>query len=452
MDLLTPSGEIVFWLAASLACGLLLWLSVSDPLGALLVWIVARPFVDPWFRFPPERSLLTFDRAVISALLIALFWRERKRPWRDWLPHSFEWLYVAFLVLTGVNLLLLSAYPLHALRTWTDGLVLPFAIYLLARETLQTEAARHKALTALLALSLLLGVMGVTEQLFHIDWFRAGSSIRLAVDGSPWLRVNGPYRFTETLGLVSVLLFGFLLFRVRGGPGQRRSMSWLLVASLALLALTAVFTFFRLFALLVLMSLAIWVLLIGGKQVGRAAAALVAAGMLVVILLASQITSSSLYQNRVADLSNVYARLATLKAGWQITRAHWLQGVGFVNFPRVISQQPPVTVHGVGAVVYPHNSYVQFAAELGVMGLLLYLATFAMAAAILAGSYWRQRRQGLSGGAELGVLWVLAVYAASCFVVAMATDPDSNMVFFFLLGLGVASARAAGRAQPVSLA
>jgi O-antigen ligase len=446
MALVTPSGEFLFWLAASAAVGLLAWLSVRDTLAALLVWMVARPFVDPWFRFPADRSLLTFDRMVISVLLIALLWRERKGPWKEWFSHSFEWLYCAFLILTAANLTLLSAFPLHALRTWTDGLVLPFAIYLLARETLQSEAARHRALIALLMLSLLLGVMGVTEQLFHIDWFRVGSSIRLAVDGSPWLRVNGPYRFTETFGLVSVLLFAFLLFHVRTSYRHRRGLSVLLMTSLALLAVTAVFTFFRLFALLVLLSLGIWILLMGGKQVRRAAGGLAAAAFLIAVLLGSRIAGSALYKNRVADLSNVYARLATLKAGWQITQAHWLQGVGFVNFPRVISQQPPVTVHGVGAVVYPHNSYVQFAAELGVIGLLLYLATLGLAAASLARSYWSQRSQGLPGDTELGVLWVLAAYAASCFVVAMATDPDSNMVFFFLVGLGVAAARGSGRA------
>jgi O-antigen ligase len=446
MDLVTPSGEVFFWLAASAAVGLLAWLSVRDTLAALLVWMVARPFVDPWFRFPADRSLLTFDRMVISVLLIALLWRERKRPWKEWFPHGFEWLYCAFLALTAANLVLLSVFPLHALRTWTDGLVLPFAIYLLARETLQTETARHRAFTALLVLSLLLGVMGATEQLFHIDWFRAGSSLRLAVDGSPWLRVNGPYHFTETFGLVSVLLFAFLLFQVRTSYRHRRIFSVLLVASLVLLAVAAVFTFFRLFALLILMSLAVWILLVGGKQVRRAAAAFSGAAILIVVLLGSQITGSALYQNRVADLSNVYARLATLKAGWQITQAHWLQGVGFVNFPRVISQLPPVTVHGVGAVVYPHNSYVQFAAELGVLGLLLYLATLGLAAVILAESYLRKRGQGLPGDTELGVLLVLAVYAASCFVVAMATDPDGNMLFFFLMGLGVATARGNGLA------
>lgn len=446
MDLLTLSGELLFWLAAGLGFGLLVWLLVRDPLGALLVWIVARSFVDPWFRFPAERSLLTFDRAVIPVLLIALLWRERKRPWKEWFPHTFEWSYGGFLILTVANLLRLSAYPLHALRTWTDGLVLPFAVYLVARETLQTESARRRALTALLSLSFLLVAMGVTEQLFHIDWFRAHSSIRLAVEGSRWLRVNGPYQFTETLGLVSVLLFGFLLFHVRTSQREGRMMAALFVMSMALLALTAFFTFFRLFVLLIAVSLAAWILLVGGKRVRRAAVALFAVGVLTAMLLGSRITSSALYQNRVADLSNVYARLATLEAGLQITRAHWLQGVGFVNFPRAISQQPPVEFHGVNAVIYPHNSYVQFAAELGVLGLLLYLATLGGLAASLAASCWRQRRQRLPADTEMGVLLVLAVYAASCFVVALATDPDSNMVFFFLMGLGMAAAHGPRRA------
>ena len=261
--------------------------------AALLVWIVARPFMDPWFRFPVDETLITFDRIVISALLLGLLWRERKRPWREWFPHRFEWLYCGFLVLTAVNFLSLSEYPLHALRTWTDGLVLPFVIYLIARESLQTETARQKVLTALVMLSLLLGVMGISEQLFHIDWFRTGSAIRLAVDGSSWLRVNGPYRFTETLGLVSVLLFAFLLFQVR----SRRSGSLsgvLLVTSLFLLALTAVFTFFRLFALLVLASLALWIVLVGGKQVRRVAATLVVIVLLVATVFAGRIAGSTL--------------------------------------------------------------------------------------------------------------------------------------------------------------
>jgi O-antigen ligase len=381
-------------------------------------------------------------------LLLALLWREWKRPLREWLPHRFEWLYCGFLVLTAANFLWLSDYPLHALRTWTGGLVLPFAVYLIARESLQTETARQKTLTALVMLGLMLGVMGVTEQLLHIDWFRTGSAIRLAVDGSPWLRVNGPYRFPETLGLVSVLLFAFLLFQVRSGHNRSRNMSALLVTSLLLLALTAVFTFFRLFTLLVLASLAIWIVLVGGKRVRRVAAVSVTVLMLAVILLAGRIASSALYQDRVADLSNVYARLATLKAGWQISRAHWLQGVGFVNFPRVISQHPPVTVHGVSAVVYPHNSYIQFAAELGFGGLLLYLAALGGLAASLAALCWRQCRQSLPADTETGVLLALALYAASCFVVALATDPDSNMVWFFLMGLGMAAAHEPRRAAP----
>jgi O-antigen ligase len=446
MDLLTFSGELLFWLAAGLGLTLLVWLAVSDPLGALLVWIVARSFVDPWFRFPAERSLLTFDRAVIPVLLIALLWRERKRPWKEWFPHAFEWSYAGFLILAAANLLRLSDYPLHALRTWTDGLVLPFAVYLLAREALQTESAPRRVLTALLSLSFLLTAMGLAEQLFHIDWFRTHSSIRLAVDGSRWLRVNGPYQFTETLGLVGVLLFAFQLFQVRASRRYGRMMPALLVMSLVLLALTVFFTFFRLFVLLIAVSLAAWILLAGGKQVRRAAVALFAAGVLAVMLLGSRITDSALYQNRVADMSNVYGRVATLKAGLQMTRAHWLQGVGFVNFPRTISQQPPVQFRGVNALLYPHNSYLQFAAELGVLGALLYLAALGGLAASLAASYWRGRSQRLSAETTLGVLLVLAVYAASCFVVALATDPDSNMIFFFLMGLGMAAAHGPGRA------
>jgi O-antigen ligase len=174
--------------------------------------------------------------------------------------------------------------------------------------------------------------------------------------------------------------------------------------------------------------------------------ALFAAGVLAVMLLGSRITDSALYQNRVADMSNVYGRVATLKAGLQMTRAHWLQGVGFVNFPRTISQQPPVQFRGVNALLYPHNSYLQFAAELGVLGALLYLAALGGLAASLAASYWRGRSQRLSAETTLGVLLVLAVYAASCFVVALATDPDSNMIFFFLMGLGMAAAHGPGRA------
>jgi O-antigen ligase len=129
-------------------------------------------------------------------------------------------------------------------------------------------------------------------------------------------------------------------------------------------------------------------------------------------------------------------RTALWKVAWRITEDHPVNGVGLDNFVeeapkytrepgqlevvRNIAERPHVT----------HNVYLQFLAELGFVGLMLFLALLigCMRAAWLAGRVFDAKQDGAMAALARGCLVALIAFAAASFFIS-----DGNDVRLWLL-------------------
>lgn len=125
---------------------------------------------------------------------------------------------------------------------------------------------------------------------------------------------------------------------------------------------------------------------------------------------------------------SAYFRLRIWAAGWQMAREHAALGVGPGNFELLVEGYDP-DLPPIG----PHNSFVQMAAETGLVGVALYVA-FIVAAGQHLASTVRRCAGDWRGCVAGGILACLGAYVATgCFL-----ENPSLAVTYVVLALGIA--------------
>ncbi len=151
-------------------------------------------------------------------------------------------------------------------------------------------------------------------------------------------------------------------------------------------------------------------------------------------------------------------RLRMWAAGWDMVTARPLTGWGVGSFPRLVGDflpEAPATVQveeaGPSLASVPHNEYVQLAAELGVPGLLLYLALF-LAFFRLGLRFTRTAESETRKWLAIACMGAVAAQSIDALGNPAWRFGDVAPLFWLVLGLGVAATRAqqAGEASPIA--
>jgi O-antigen ligase len=157
----------------------------------------------------------------------------------------------------------------------------------------------------------------------------------------------------------------------------------------------------------------------------------------------SQLTSLHRFQSISVAEPSTGARLLFWTAGWEMFRAHPLLGVGANNyevaFPAARAQfadtHPNSRLTEMNEqflTQYAHNEYVQILAELGGIGLFLFLAFCSALTLTLWRALRRARRPLLALGSGAGLLAFALSSGASAFSFRWV---GSGLIFFFAAGL-----------------
>jgi O-antigen ligase len=124
-------------------------------------------------------------------------------------------------------------------------------------------------------------------------------------------------------------------------------------------------------------------------------------------------------------------RLDTLLAGLKLFRNDPIFGVGLGQFHYLSPKYLDPSV----AITYSHNWYMDVLAEQGLLGFGAYLL-------MLLGIGWTLLRSAAPG--VRGLLAMFAVFLVSCLTTEPVSSLQTTGIFWILLGLGLASALAAG--------
>jgi O-antigen ligase len=439
----------------------------------LVLWFAATPVASFFIRYPTEKSLLTFDRLVIAGLGLWLLlteliaWRvaqtevaqtvglRRSSAATTWITASkFEIVWVMLIAVALLSVFTRSTNLQPSLRTAVDSLLLPLVAFRLARTWLRFEDVRSLVGAATLA-SVFLMITGAYELISGADLFSYKGSAILR-EGE--FRINGPYESDTAYALIALLLAVFILAAPRLLELKAGSKLRVVCGLTAVPALVAVLLpLFREVLLALAVSWIIVVFLARPKESGGPAAAvrqsarrplsfvnakaLVTASVLLALFVAAGFAAGGASAlARLASARNALGRIATWQMAIKITAYHPVFGVGLGNYTDYFARE----YHGgdrsslesaldTRLANTPHSNIFWMVSELGIVGLVLYLAAnyylFAMGYRAL------KRAQSQRARAAAAVyLALLAAYWIPGLGLQSALYSDINLCYFFMLG------------------
>ena len=438
--------------------------------AVLVTWFATTPFASFYIRFPTDRSIITFNRAVFVFLVIMLILKARRltmsaspvaampaRPMIGSLDMSepsragftvsrFELAWALLSVVALASAVTQSNNVDSATRIAVDTFWLPLIAFHVARNYFDPGNRGRSLLPAAIALALFLFATGVVEFVTGTDLFGYKGS-ELVREGER--RVNGPFAADSSFAIICLLLLLFLLvaprlFRVRFDVTGKLVYG----CALAGAALGALLPLFRAVAIaLVVCWIAFeWFARGSARLLGQSAfrrgvplGAMILA-MLIALFGWAPAMSPSIFAGRWADPRTAFGRLATWQAAAEISLKNPLFGVGLGNYAEYYdathyySDQPDEEVLKTTAADSPHSNLLWISSELGMTGLALYIAAnlylFLMGwRALKRAADRRQRRAASCFLALVLAYWIPGLTLASGYY------SDLNLYFLFLLGM-----------------
>ncbi|WP_067689356.1 O-antigen ligase family protein [Nocardia jejuensis] len=440
-----PGGVGVVAAAGGIAAVLVV-IGLKDPRWAFVFLIVAtflRPAI-PKILPTTDPFILAFGGVVIATLA----W-VRGHPERRVSIGAVECAMVLYL-LWNLNSILQThefppiLYPLSGemLDLWRYliiGTVMPFAAYLVARMIFSTRESIKFLITTLLVCAAYSAWVSILQ--FHgpqgLVW------PKYIVANPAWAeRAVGLPNQPEVNGLI--LIVGFVLSLVLIGTEKRSRRMRLLLAVIAVACAYSVYlTHTRSIWLDFGVVIVLAIVLGKGYRTGFVVTAL---GVAVIIAMNwTTFTSSDRKAGGVASTNEIYDRLnADATAVWAFTQKPW-SGWGLGRFVMVNTyrhqQYSPDTPWDRGLGIPAHETELGILAELGIVGLLLWLTVLVLLARRLVLAYLRLPAGGLMGrplAFTAGAAFVSLVLAG-VFVDLRLFDYPSTMVFA-LVGAAVGAA------------
>jgi O-antigen ligase len=451
--------EAAILAAAALVAGLLVAVPISVQ-AVLITWFATAPLASFYIRFPTDRSIVTYDRAVFALVVLMLLLKsfsaataqpasqsfpDKAVPQRARFSMSkFEGAWALLAVLALASALAKSNNVANATRIAIDTFLLPLVAFHVARNYLDLRRGGRFLLLGGIALALFLFATGAFELATGTDLF-AYKGAEIVREGER--RVNGPFATDSSFAIISLMLFLFLLsaprlFRVRFDRTGQLAYACAVTAA----ALGALLPLFRGVAIALVAG---WIVLQSSERYDksstirrsalRRALPPLTVGILIALVGWIGTIFPSIAGGRLTDPRTAYGRLATWQAAAEITFDNPVAGVGLANYAdyfdasHYYSDEAPEEVFETKAADSPHSNLLWIGAELGLPGLALYVA--ANAYLFLMG--WRgfKRAPDKRGrAAACCFVALLVAYWIPGLTLASGYYSDLNLYFLFLLG------------------
>jgi O-antigen ligase len=429
------------------------------PERVLLAWFATTPLASFFLRYPLDRSILTYDRVVFFILTLLVLSESRSVFIARSLPDStttesaqfsltkFEIAWLLLSVVALASALMHSNNLPYAVRIAVDAFWLPLFAFYFARRYFSLRNGGTVLMLGGAALALFMFITGFFELTTGDDLFRYKGA-ELVREGER--RVNGPFASDSSFAIICMLLFLFLqaaprLIRMRFD----RSGKLTYYTATFCAALAALLSTFRVvaFAMLICWIIQVWLEHRASRRSfwksasSRRQLPLALALVVVVILIGGWLAlrAAPALANRLTDPRSGFGRLATWQAAAEITFENPVIGVGLTNYAEAFDQshyysdEAPEEVLETKAVDSPHSNLLWISSELGLSGLVLYIAAnvflFLIGWRAFMGSHGRQ--QSVASSCYLAL--VLA-YWISGLTLASGYYSDLNLYFLFLLG------------------
>ena len=441
--------------AALIIVGLGFVISARVSVSTIIVtWFAASPVASFYVRFPYDKSILTFNRAVFLLIAVLVLIRSKGAVRsgvkgdalgiaRSGLLGTATQFEIAWAVLSLAALMsaLLKSDDLgYAGKIALDSFCLPLLAFRLARHHLELRDHARWLTLAAIGLALFLFATGAYELATGTDLFTyKGSELIRAGER----RVNGPFAADSSFSIICLMLFLFLraapeAFRLRFDKSSRLLYECALAAAL----MGSLLSMFRTLAIALMAS---WMLLefsgrkaISVKTNSFGGRWLIAA--LIGLTALAAVLAPSMFGGRLADPTNAFSRVATWEAGVGIAAEHPLFGVGLANYGDYFrakynwEDESVEQVMNTRALASPHSNLIWIAAELGWIALMFYVIANVWLG-LMGWKALKRARSETQRASAACFLSLVVAYWITGFTLTSGAYSDLNLSFFFLLGL-----------------
>ncbi|HEX8090285.1 MAG TPA: O-antigen ligase family protein [Blastocatellia bacterium] len=446
----------------------------------LITWFATTPLAYFYIRFPVDKSIITYDRAVFAlvAVMILVGLRRAGGPRSGaalpgaWPPlhgeeagqrairsgraappftgvsvSRFEVAWALLSVLALASAAVKSGDVAYATRIAVDSFFLPLAAFHVARHHFDVRGRAGSLMIGAIMLALFLFITGAFEFASGANLFQyKGSELVRERE----LRVNGPFASDTSYTIICLLVAVFL----RAAPAMLRVRLDRLARLLYALAQGAavIATLLSLFRATAIALVICWLILRRLESRGSAARGErdahahwpMSRGPLLIVTIAIAagiiMLGPSSIGRRITDPRNAFGRLATWEAAAVIAVENPLFGVGLTNYHDYFHAKYNWEDESVESVLHaraadsPHSNLLWIAAELGLVALALYLMANVYLFFMGVRAMWKadgsQRR-----AAAACYLTLVAAYFIPGLTLASGYYSDLNLYFFFMLGL-----------------
>jgi O-antigen ligase len=418
--------------------------------SVLITWFVTTPLAYFYIRFPVDKSILTYDRAVFALVILMLLWKHRRTlagRASALIATKFEIVWALLSVLALASAIMKSDDVAFAIKIAVDSFFLPLAAFHLVRYHFDARGRANLLMLGAMLLALFLFITGAFELATGTNLFQYKGST-LIREGE--IRVNGPFAADSSYTIICLMVAVFL----QAAPRLLRMRMDRVARLLYALALGAAMgaTLLPMFRATAIALVICWMILKwatgreskteirdNSEKAQRFTSSLwpyVLIGGAIAVLIFGPFSIG----RRITDPRNAFGRLATWEAAAGIAMERPLSGVGLTNYRDYFhakynwEDESVETVQRASAADSPHSNPLWIAAELGLVALALYLMAslylfFMGLSAMKKASGPQQRAAAACYLALMAAYWIPGLTLASGYY------SDLNLYFFFMLGL-----------------
>lgn len=356
---------------------------------------------------------------------------------RHWLPQTPLNRALGLLVVANILSIFFSSYPIVSLAGFFSKILKFMAIYVAAAETINTRERLRNVLIAMVFSMVLVASDAIVQYFIGFDFIRQHGSYRLTAS------FKSPNSFAGWL--IAIIVLFWLPISMGKKIFSYKKASALLIALLFLLIVFLLLTYTRAgwAGISLSLILAFLYFFIRPTRSKKALFLLIPVGMIIgyVFLPESIIERGKVFRN--PSFSSGVSSLERIKAGrnmdrrihlWReavrIIRDYPVVGCGLNTYAKVARQYKSFKRGGV----YPHNSFLQMAAETGLFGLFSFL--WVLVIFFKAGFRHLRRTKDYFLG---GCLFALLAFLVHAFFDVHLYSLRLAIFFWFLLGLTVAA-------------
>lgn len=380
MLLLSPEAMLIG--LASLIFGILtLLLALYRPSYAFAAWLIIVPFFPntPGLRnaLDLEVANMTPERFLFILLVMLFLTNIALGKFRVLPPNHIEKTMLGFCLIVLISLSIHGNVDRGHIGILATRFLIPMLAFFLAKNLYRNDREVAILMWLLFGLGAYLGVTAFFE-FFHIDTFIFPRYIADRTIGGHVDRARGPFLQAATNGTAIGMLFFtsiYLYTRVKSSP-----IRLLIISLAAIMLLGVVFSLTRSAWLGTAIGLLLVAILHGALKKFLIPAVVIGAVSLPLLLpILERPQTEGVVAERTADVGNVYYRFNTWLTGLDMFREHPIFGVGFTRFQELnylyqsdaVISESGVQLSGGDA---SHNTYIELASELGLIGLLPFAA------------------------------------------------------------------------------